>query len=327
MGGDFFFKFLKRGDFVNEFGKPWSTTTYNYDVQSINTINVLFCLWMFSALLNFAIHKNKKAKKLKRNTILVTYSLLCFTLPLISILITHSIMFVDVRHARRPPLRKTNRLCKFILLHINNAHIRAPVAQATPLVWAAAFATSQREVCEGHEHPCARHHGVLRWFQPSFRAGAVLTTWPHSSWWRATRRARKRGGKAWKWIYTRWRVGLPWLSFTLLRFWRDRCAISTRRTRARTFQQKSANLWNEQESGQDSHARGGQFCHVLARNDNARAVGRPEGKYAIQFEKRGVRRCLERFALFSRRFLRKLVENPHFFTVKKANRWKKIACK
>ena len=49
-----------------------------------------------------------------------------------------------------------------------------------------------------------------------------------------------------------------------------------------------------------------------------------KGKYASQFEKRGIRRCLERFAVFSRRFLRKMVENPHFSLSRKRTGEKKL---
>ena len=68
---------------------------YNYDVQAINITNALFCLWMFFALLNFSIYKNKKAKTSKQTKILVIYSLFCSIFPLIRILLTYAILFAE----------------------------------------------------------------------------------------------------------------------------------------------------------------------------------------------------------------------------------------
>ena len=86
-----------------------SNISHNYDVQAINILNLLFCLWMFFALLNFAVYKIKKGKNSKQKMILVIYSVCCSVFPLISTLITYSILFVEW-FSTEPD----NKLCKRI---------------------------------------------------------------------------------------------------------------------------------------------------------------------------------------------------------------------
>ena len=72
-----------------------NSISYSYDVQAINIFNVLFCLWMFFALLNFARYKHKTAKKSKQKMTLVIYSVFCSIFPSIRIFLTYSILFVE----------------------------------------------------------------------------------------------------------------------------------------------------------------------------------------------------------------------------------------
>ena len=70
-------------------------TSLDYIVQTVNVVNILFSLWIFFALLNFARYQKKKIKRSKQKLFLVNYSLCLTIFAVISFVSTQSILFVE----------------------------------------------------------------------------------------------------------------------------------------------------------------------------------------------------------------------------------------